>query len=1231
MPRPAWRIGVDVGGTFADAVAVSPWGEVRRVKLFTDGRWRLACEATDGGLRMVGVPCWAVPALSGCSATGPDGSRRSIRTAVADPRGAIVTLEPPAGSAPAWIDVDAGCEAPVLAAHLACGVPPGASLPAIDLRVGTTRGTNALLEGRIDRVAAFVDDGLEGLLEIGTQQRRGLFDVVPQVPPRIASMTLGVPGRLAADGSEATPFDPARVRAAARAAGAGGCTAAAVALVHAWRDPAHERRVAAILREEGFGRVSLASEVSAAPRLLARAQTAGVDAALGSAVLGMLEGVARGVGADCVHAATSGGGVVPLSEFGAKDSLLSGPAMGCAAAAAVAHADGCIPAISFDMGGTSTDVGRIDGRGIDLRTGTTLAGLEIAVPSVDVVSVAAGGGSVCTATAEGLFVGPTSAGADPGPACFGRGGPLTLTDVNLLLGLLPDVLTSVPLDREASRRRAGAEAARCGRPVDDMLHAFRALANEHMAAAVRTVTSLRGHDPARHSLVAFGGAGGQHACAVAASLGVRRVLVPAHAGFVSGLGACDAAVQHTVVRPMRAPLGDGRALCDAVAAAWEQAGSDACDPRVRIERVDAVVRIDGHSGTFEVEVPPGGVPADVAAACRSDLARQHQAMFGRPLPERPVVVDAVRVVSGSAPPSAPSAPVDRWVTRNGVATAWSGAPVPGPAVLAEAGATVVVEHGWTARLRPSGALLLEHAGGAMPQPMPPEVVSARCVAIAEWMSATLQRTARSPNVRDRLDFSCGLLDAHGVLCANAPNVPVHLGALGACVRAVASAHPLRAGEAVLVNHPAFGGSHLPDLTVILPVDDERGRRLGIVAARAHHAEIGGTQPGSMPPEARTLEDEGVAIAPMTAARDGVLDEAGVRAALASARHPSRDPQLNVDDLRATVAALEAGAAELRALAAAIGPDALAQALASLLDRSAARTAAVGLTVPSGGLSREDALDDGTPVRVRIDRAGDGIRIDFTGSGTVHPGNLNAPLAVTRSAVLYALRVLAGRIEPLDEHRAPLNEGFLRGVELVVPKGVLNPPFDPDPSCCPAVFAGNTETSQRIADVVLGAFGAAADGQGTMNSISIAGDGFATYETLGGGSGACESHAGTDAVHVHMTNTRLGDVEVLESSAPLRVTTLRVRQASGGGGACRGGDGLQRAFLALAPCTVSVAAQRRLRAPRGARGGGDGRPGTQRVERAVGSVAEVPGSGSAALMPGDVFRIETPGGGGFGAA
>lgn len=1230
MPGPTWRIGVDVGGTFADAVAVTPGGEVRRIKLFTDGRWRLGCVPAAGGVRAAGVPAWAIAALPGCVATGPDGRPHPIRGAAPHGDDAILAIAADAGGASGWIDVGAGGEAPVLAAHLLCGVPIGAALPDIDLRVGTTRGTNALLEGRIDRVAAFVDEGLEGLLDIGSQQRRWLFDVVPEVPPRIAAIAFGVRGRLAADGSEAAPLDVDAVRRTARAARDAGCTAAVVALIHAWRRPGREREVADILREAGFVRVSMAAESSAAPRLLARAQTAAVDAALGGAVCGMLERIERAMGAVRLQAAASDGGIVPFRRFRAVDSLLSGPAMGCAAAAAAVRTDACIPAISFDMGGTSTDVGRIDARGIDLRSDTVLAGIEVAVPSVDVVSVAAGGGSVCSAGPDGLFVGPASAGADPGPACFGRGGPLTLTDVNLLLGLLPPTVATVPLDRAAAQRRAE-EAARCvGQPPMEMLRAFRSLANEHMAAAVRRVTSMRGHDPARHTLVAFGGAGGQHACAVAATLAIRRVLVPPHAGFVSGLGACDASVQRTAVRPVRALLGDGRALHEAVRDVQERARLATGAPDAHVGRIDAIVRLEGMSGSFEVELRAGDTADQIVAACVAGVARRHEEVFGRPAPDRPIVVDSVRAVAAATPAAAPHATVTRWRMDSASAEPWDGTVVEGPAVLAEAGATVVVEPGWRACVRPSGALLIERIDAAVDGEMAPEVVSARCVAIAEWMSATLQRTARSPNVRDRLDYSCGLLDAGGTLCANAPNVPVHLGALGACVRAVEAVRPLRGGEGVLVNHPAFGGSHLPDLTVMLAVDDDAGRRLGIVAARAHHAEIGGTCAGSMPHDARTLEDEGVAIAPVTIARDGRLDEDAVRAALASARHPSRDPQSNVDDLRAMLAAVEAGARELRALAASIGPDALARAFESLLSRSAARTAAVARGVPPAGLVREDALDDGTPVQVRIERRGDGLRIDFSGSGPTHPGNLNAPIAVTRSAVLYALRVLAGRLAPLDEHRAPLNEGFLRGVDLVVPEGLLNPRFDADPARCPAVFAGNTETSQRVAEAVLGAFGVVAEGQGTMNSVSIAGDGFAVYETLGGGSGADGDRAGAGAVHVHMTNTRLGDAEVLEGAAPLRVSALRVRAGSGGMGAQPGGDGMVRAYTALAPCTVSVAAQRRTRGPRGAQGGGDGAPGRQRVERADGATVPVAGNGGANLMPGDVFRIETPGGGGFGA-
>ena len=1144
MTTPRWRIGVDVGGTFADCVGLSPSGERRRLKLLTDGRLRSRAEGDAAAVQLAAVPAWAAPALAGMEAIDAAGRAVQVIAAAWDGARCMARLS---AAAEGWLDLRTGEEAPVLAARLLTGTPPGRPLPAMDLRVGTTRGTNALLEGRGDRVAGFVNEGLEGLFAIGTQQRLGLFDRVPRLPPRVVQDTFPVRARRAADGSVVTPFDEPAVRTAARRAFDAGFRAAAVALLHAVQAPEDERRVAVILREEGFERVALGSDVARVPELLPRAQTAAVDAALGTAVRGLLERIAAALPGTRVHAATSAGNVVALAGYRPKDSLLSGPAMGCAAARASLAAAGITRAITFDMGGTSTDVARVDGGEIALRGASTVAGITVATPSVDVHSVAAGGGSICRATRQGLFVGPASAGADPGPACYGRGGPLTVTDVNLLLGRLPADLPGLPIDRAAAQAAAEREAAAGDRDVEPMLREFLALANEHMAAAVRAVTVIEGHDPRTFALAVFGGAGGQHGCAVADALGITQVVVLPHAGFVSGEGALSAPSQASTEEPPAADLA--------------AAGTGA----------DAPARTAIRQG-------PESIGSSEAGALH-------------PAPSASVV---------------------------------------GPALILETGATVCVEDGWEARPDPSGALLLRRTRpAAIDAALPTDVVAARCTAIATWMAAILQRSARSVNVRDRLDFSCGILSAEGLLCANAPNVPVHLGALGACVRTVLAGREIAADECILVNHPAFGGSHLPDLTVLRPVHDASGRRIAFVAARAHHAEIGGIRPGSMPPDARTLEEEGVTIAPMTVARGGVLDERALRRTLAAARWPSRDPDLNVADVRAALAALDAGAVALAELASAIGSDALARAIAALLSRSAARTQAIASLVPAAGLARTERLDDGTPITVRIDRSGDGLRIDFAGTGGVHPANLNAPLAVTRSAVLYALRMAAGTMEALDEHRAPLNEGFLQPVELHVPAGILNPPFGADPAQCPPVFAGNTETSQRTVDALLGALGIAAASQGTMNNLVIAGHGFGMFETIGGGAGAAPGAAGADAVHVHMTNTRLTDPETLEVRTPLRVERLQVRHGTGGAGAAPGGNGMVRRIRALAACEACFVAERRASAPEGLAGGSPGTPGAQRILRADGTSEPLDGRSTSSLAAGDAIEIETPGGGGHG--
>ena len=627
MNRPGWRIGVDIGGTFADCVGVAPDGVRRRIKILTDGRVRTLA-ARVGELSslhpqyaLAALPPWTVQSLIGMTAVAADGSVRSVTGAHVADDCCVVDIDGPVSP---WFDLKSGEEAPVLAARLMTGTPPAKPLPALELRVGTTRGTNALLEGNTDRVAAFVNEGLEGLFAIGTQQRLGLFDLIPRLPPTVVRAVFGIRGRRTADGNVAIALDETHLRSEARRAHAAGFRHAAVALLHAPRAPGDEQRVASILRDEGFDRVSIGSDVASVPVLLARAHTAAVDAALSTAVHGLFTRIAAALPTAHIVAATSAGGVTDIARYRPKDSLLSGPAMGCAAARTALTLAGVEQAITFDMGGTSTDVARVDKSGIALRGSSTVSGITVASTAVDVHSVAAGGGSICRATRDGLFVGPESAGADPGPACYGRGGPLTVTDINLLLGRLPERMASLPMHRAAAEAAADREALESGRNRAVMLRDMLALANEHMASAVRAVTEVQGHDPRAFTLAVFGGAGGQHGCAVADALGIADVVVLPHAGFVSGEGALTAPRQSIASVPFRSALGDGTALQIALQAVSKRAHDQLQDVGVSatLTRITAVTRSAGQAGTIDVELP-----ADVSAITAADIRERFVVRF----------------------------------------------------------------------------------------------------------------------------------------------------------------------------------------------------------------------------------------------------------------------------------------------------------------------------------------------------------------------------------------------------------------------------------------------------------------------------------------------------------------------------------------------------------------------------------------------------------------------------
>lgn len=1203
---------------------------------------------------------------------------RADAAQVRQSRGNRLTLDRPLGvDAGDLLELRAGVEAPVLAAHLATGTPLGETLPPMAMRLATTRGTNALLERRGGRVAALLSEGLADLLRIGDQTRPDLFALDIRRAEPLEELSIEVRGRLDASGGEVSPLDLGDLRQEAKAALDAGIDCAAVCLMHATANDAHERVVVQMLHELGFAHVRRSSAVSARIGYLARAQSTVIDAYLAPAMESYLAGVSAALGrrehggaASSLRVMTSAGGLASAEDFHAKDGLLSGPAGGVVGAIAAAKAAGVTDIISFDMGGTSTDVSHAAGGRRTLVQEHRVGEAKVRSAAVAVETVAAGGGSVCWCERGELRVGPHSAGADPGPACYGAGGPLTLTDCNLLLGRIDPARFGVPVDvaaaeralealaRQVAQERTGARDRAHDRR--ELLRAFLEIADERMAEAIRTVSVRRGHDPSRCTLVAFGGAGPQHACGVAARLGVTRILVPRGASVLSALGVGASRPERVVERQILAPLEEVGPALERIVEAMSAEGAGALGAGAgALRRVELFCRQAGQNATLEIEWTP---EADIGDA----FAQRHRQVYGH-APTRAVVeVESVRVVvslaegdaaGGALPDQDPAAAqvpspqdaADRWPTHERSRLA-AGARVQGPALIVEQQSVTVVAEGWAAVVDDSSALVLaaEDAGAGPPlgtRAARQEIVTHRLGAIAQEMGAQLERSAISVNVKDRLDFSCAILDASGRLVVNAPHVPVHLGGLGLCVRAVAQELPLREGDVALTNHPAFGGTHLPDVTLVCPVH-AAGRLVGFVASRAHHAEIGGIRPASMPAGAASLEEEGVVISPrlLVAAGEGRWDD--VRGLLGGGRWPSRRIEENLADLQGQLAACERGRRQLAALAEELGADSLERHMLAVQDGAAARMAEVVAALQGLPRRHEERLDDGSVIRLSVDRpsaqqaggsvagrrGGARLVVDFAGTSGVSAIGLNATPAIVTSAVIYVLRLLAGR-------DLPLNEGLLRDVEVRLPPDcLLNPAFSADAAECPPVAGGNVETSQRIVEGLVAALHLAASGQGTMNNIAFGsaatGAGgelsFSFYETVCGGAGATAAAPGAGAVHTHMTNTRITDPEILEHRLPVTLERFAIRRGSGGGGAHHGGDGAVRVLRFAAPAELSVLTQHRTAGPAGLGGGLPGAPGAQRLVRADGEEIGLGAIDSAIVAPGDRLILETPGGGGWGA-
>lgn len=1126
------------------------------------------------------------------------------------------------------------------------------------VRMGTTVATNALLERKGERTLLVVTRGFRDALRIAYQNRPRIFARAIELPELLYERVVEVDERIAADGTVLRAPDLDALAGPLQEAYDDGIRALAVVCMHSHLHPVHEQAIGELAASIGFPQISLSSEVSPLMKLVPRGDTAVVDAYLSPVLRRYVQHVADELRGVRLMFMQSNGGLAEAGQFRGKDAILSGPAGGIVGMARMSQLAGFDRVIGFDMGGTSTDVSHFAGEYERVFT-AQIAGVRLRAPMLDIHTVAAGGGSVLHFDGSRYRVGPDSAGADPGPACYRSGGPLTVTDANVALGRIqpahfprvfgPDGDQS--LDDALVRDRFAALAHeirdRTGddRTPEQVAEGYLQIAVTNIANAVKRISVQKGHDVTRYALTTFGGAGGQHACMVADSLGIRTVLVPPMAGVLSalGIGLADTTAmrEQSVEAPLKAssmPAVLKTADDLEGAARAELLAEDIPEDRIRVTR-RAQLRYDGTDTALVVEL----TEPDTMTRTFED---RHRATYSFTL-DRPVVVEALSVeatglteppdLSAFATPySTPGTPETVSLHTGG---AWRDVPlhrreelppgetVTGPAIITEASATTVVDDGWQAAMTDDGHLIMERVAvtessdlGTEADPVLLEVFNNLFMSIAEQMGARLESTAQSVNIKERLDFSCALFDPEGNLVANAPHIPVHLGSMGTSVKEVIRRRGsgMRPGDAYAVNDPYHGGTHLPDVTVITPVFDTEGDQiLFYVASRGHHAEIGGIAPGSMPANSRVIEEEGILFDNWLLVEGGRLREAETRRLLTEAPYPSRNPKTNLADLRAQIAANQKGADEVARMIENFGLDVVQAYMKHVQDNAEESVRRVIDALEDGEFTYE--TDSGAVIRVRIsvDREKRSATVDFTGTSPQLGTNFNAPFSVVNAAVLYVFRTLVA-----DD--IPLNDGCLRPLDIIVPPGSMLAPEPPA-----AVVAGNVETSQAITGALYGALGVQAEGSGTMNNVTFGNERHQYYETVASGSGAGDGFHGASVVQTHMTNSRLTDPEVLEWRLPVQLDKFAVRRGSGGAGRWRGGDGAVRRIRFHEPMTVSTLSQHRRVPPYGMADGEPGALGANRVERADGTVTELGGSDAADVGPGDVLVIETPGGGGYG--
>jgi 5-oxoprolinase (ATP-hydrolysing) len=1239
--KESWSFFVDTGGTFTDCLGRSPDSEWFRAKVLSRGS--LSAEAIakieDRKLRISKTDNW--PDHFPIGFTLKFGGNQSFSTNIHgwDKDAEELILEDPLPAEvdlPVAVELASGWEAPVLGMRLILA-RQGLDWKSVDteMRLATTRCTNALLEGKGTEPVLFITSGFGNLLEIGDQRRLGLFDLIPQKRKNLTEDIIEVDERIDRDGHVLTAPDYQEIKKMANDLVSSGKRNAVISFFHSCRNPEHEIQVAEILSEAGFRKVVVSSSIYNFPKWLPRLESGVVEAYLSDVLDHYLDQVQDALGQpDSLRVMSSAGGLQKRSKYRAIDSLLSGPAAGVVGAGSIAKSAGFQDFINLDMGGTSTDVSRYS-RHYGYQSPHQVGDARIASTSLKIETVAAGGGSICRVENGLLRVGPQSSGAHPGPACYGFGGPLCLTDVNLLLGRLSLDDFSTPVFPQASRKRLDEMISSSGKSADDLLHGFLAVANDAMANAIRKISIEEGYDPATHALVAFGGAGGQHACGVAELLGMDRVLLPADSGLLSAYGLSCARVEKLIDHPFLGPIVPEK-IREMELEMIARGKAELLEMGEQGEVIEkrAFIRLVGQDSSLEVIYRK---PETLVSLYQ----QKFEQVFGYFPSHAKIELHSLRIrIASPATTEQEETFVSHGqvIDRSGAdgmdrSEISPGQIYAGPLLVADAFSTLWVAEGWTVRSGSQGSLLLERnqeyqgTQNDMPAAARRELFSSRFLCLAEEMGAQLERTALSTNVSERLDFSCALLDGKGYLVANAPHIPVHLGAMGVFTRSLMEEFPhLSRGDILVANHPAYGGSHLPDVSVLAPVFGERKEPVCFLANRAHHAEIGGVSPGSMPAGSATLEQEGVVLSPQYLFEKGESRMDQIEKVLQWAEYPSRQVSENLADLSAQVASLRYGIDTMEQLIAEYGENEITQQMNALREESSLSCRhyleGFGDTVLSGSQS----LDDGDRIELQVSMQEGSAIFDFTGTAPARDDNLNATEAIVHSAVCYCLRVLIGS-------NLPLNEGLLEPVSLILPTGsLLNPAFSSDASQSPGVAGGNVEISQRLVDLILcTVFQEVACSQGTMNNVIFGNDKFSHYETLGGGSGARIGQEGTSAVQVHMTNTAITDPEILENRFPVRLVAFRRRMGSGGEGTWTGGDGIEREYLFEEETQLSLLTQSRVQAPQGMSGGDAGMCGEQVLIRMDGTEEAMDSLEQVTVYPGDRLVIRTPGGGGVGEA